>query len=70
MKTRKVLDICACGTHLVGYYAKGEQNPWKLYRVWHDDRNHRRLIVKYANFISMVKHIDQYYSGVPDAWQD
>lgn len=70
MKTRKVLEVNACGAKLVGYHEEGKPNPWRLYNVWWDRGEHRRMLAKYANFISLVQRVEQFYNDVPKAWAD
>jgi len=77
MKTRKVLEINACGSHLKGYYEEGKVNPWRLYKM---EWKHRKdgcgmsqgktMIGKWANFISMVQTIPVYYTGNATAWRE
>lgn len=77
MKTRKVLEIKACGNHLKGFYEEGKANPWRLYRMTWEPRKcgvgmseHKHLIGKWANFISMTKTIGVYFDGNAEAWKD
>lgn len=59
-KTRKVLEINENGLHLEcikDYTSK--YNPYRLYRVWWDGGWHRNLLVKYAEFDSVLWHIAQ-----------
>lgn len=70
MKKHKVLDINACGVSLKGYYEEGKRNPWRLYKIWWDQGEHRKLLVEYANFISVSMYIDQLFRDTPDAWRD
>ena len=67
MKTRKVLEINACGQHLKGYYEEGKVNPWRLYNVWWDGRERRRMIGKWGNFMSMMLYIKQDFYNNPEA---
>ena len=58
-RTQKVLDICVEGVWLecvLDYKAK--QNPYKLYRSWWDQGKHRKKLAEYANFVSVVEHIN------------
>lgn len=77
MKTRKVLDISACGQHLKGYYEDGKVNPWRLYLMTWELRKcgcgmseHKRLISKWANFISMACAVSDFFRGNAEAWRD
>lgn len=70
MKRQKVLDIHTCGLNLKGYFEEGKTNPWRLYRVWWDRGEHREMLVKYANFISLVQHVEQLFHNRAEAWED
>lgn len=70
MKRQKVLDIHTCGLNLKGYFEEGKTNPWRLYTVWWDRREHRKMLAKYANFISMVMHIKHTFWNIEEAWRD
>lgn len=77
MKTRKVLEIKACGNHLKGFYEEGKMNPWRLYKMaWRPRKDgcglseHKEMVGKWANFISMTKTIGVYFDGNAEAWRD
>lgn len=69
MKIRKILELNACGLHLVGYYEEGKVNPWRLYRTYWDGGKHRRLIAKYGCFHSISCHIHDIVSNTPETFQ-
>lgn len=77
MKTRKVLEINACGSHLKGYCEESKTNPWRLYRMKWSLRKcgcgyaeHRELVGKWANFIGMMECLEVYFRGNMEAWRD
>ena len=70
MKKRKVLEINSCGVNLKGYYEEGKVNPWRLYRVWWDRGEHRKMLCKHANFISVAMHIKDTFWNIEKAWKD
>lgn len=57
-KTRKFLDICAGGKHLVGIETSDRRNP---YRVYLKTRYSRRQIAKYGDFMSVLYFIKDFY---------
>jgi len=53
--TRKVMTINEKGLHLECIKDDSDKvNPYRLYRVWWDQWNHRRLIAKYADMNSIL----------------
>jgi hypothetical protein len=61
MKSRKVLDICLDGFHIVCIRISDRMNPFRIYKVW---AGHRRQLGKYADFPSVIWFIwDMYVSG-------
>ena len=57
-KTRKILTINENGLHLECIKDYSDKvNPYRLYRVWWDQGNHRRLIDKFANLQSVICEI-------------
>lgn len=57
-KTMKVMEINVEGVSLVCIMdTQTNQNPYKLYRVWYNDGYHRKLLKRYANFVSVIEHI-------------
>lgn len=53
--TRKVMTINEKGLHLECIKDNSDKvNPYRLYRVWWDQGNHRRLIAKYADMNSIL----------------
>lgn len=76
MKKRKVLELNACGLHLVGYFEEGKTNPWRVYELYTAPgrygypTKHRRMVCEYANFFSVSCHIHELVKGSPEAWQD
>lgn len=57
-KTKKVMDICLDGVHIVCIRFDGDWNPFRVYRV---SAGHRRQIAKYGDFISVVYFIRDFY---------
>ena len=61
MKTVKVLHIdlggieTTCVKHL-----EDKNNPFWLYAEWYDGKQHRKLIAKYADMVSVLCHITNY----------
>ena len=68
--TKKVLEINACGLHYKGYYEEGKVNPWRLYRVYWDRGEHRKMVDKFANFVSMILAVNDNVYRCLDAWKD
>ena len=75
-KTRKILDITACGQHIYCVYDSTRENPYRVYKedwVWINGRNYpsksRKQIAKYANFISVMYLLKDYFNDNPQAWQ-
>lgn len=59
-KTRKILEINEDGLHVVCIKTEADKvNPYRLYKVWWNGGWHRKLIVKYADFNSVLWHIAQ-----------
>jgi hypothetical protein len=57
-KTRKVLSINENGLHLECIRDDTRtSNRYGLYRVWWDQGDHRKLIVRYEDFNSILWHI-------------
>lgn len=54
MKQRKIMEINEGRWHLVCIKAEGVNNPYRLYRVWWDGGNHRKLLAKYADIESIM----------------
>jgi hypothetical protein len=58
--TRKVLSINEKGLHLECIRDDSRKyNPYGLYQVWWDQGTHRKQIVRYAEFESVLWHIAQ-----------
>lgn len=49
--TRKIMDICEHGKHLVCIKRDDSNNPYRLYRM---TGNHRKHIAKYGDFDSIL----------------
>lgn len=57
MKTRKILDVNWNGRRVVCIHVErpGEWNPFRLYQITEDGgKVHRHLLVKYADFQSVL----------------
>ena len=62
-KTRKVLDICESGNHFVCIYDSSKvSNPYILYTKWYDKGWHRKKVIEYADFPSVLYHLFDTYS--------
>lgn len=60
-KTVKVLDICCEGLHLVCIMNKEtNHNPYTLYNVWYNNGYHRKKLVAYQNFVSVIEFVRQF----------
>ena len=75
-KTRKILDIRACGQHIYCIFDSTKENPYRVYKedwVYRANSNHpsmsRKQIAKYANFISVMYLLKDYFKDNPQAWQ-
>lgn len=51
---RKIMEINEGKWHLVCIKKDGDVNPYRLYKVWYDMGKHRKLIVKYGEWESVV----------------
>lgn len=56
---RKIVEIHENGYNLRGYKTDDKYNPYRLYKVWYDRGWHRKQLVKYADFESLICHIYQ-----------
>lgn len=54
MKQKKIMEVNDSGLHLVCMKTDDPHNPYRLYDVWHDMGKHQKLIVKYADFESVI----------------
>lgn len=63
--TRKVMDICLDGFHLVCIRTADRVNPFRVYRVY---ANHRRLIAKYGDFLSVIYFVRDLYTAGADTF--
>lgn len=67
MKTRKVMEISVEGKHFVCVYDETkESNRYILYEKWWDSGWHRRKIVEYDNFVSVLEYLRRY--AYDNAW--
>jgi len=62
--TRKVLDICLEGNHLVCIKASDDRYPFRLYRVTY---GHKKQLAKYSNFFSVIAFIKDFYLNGVDS---
>ena len=65
MKTVKIAEIflgsgyaATCIKH-----TEDRTNPYWLYLEWYNMGKHRKLIAKYADMVSVLCHITNYYRG-------
>lgn len=60
MAQRKVMDIHIDGVHLecIRHDDKKDAFPFRIYKVV---ANHRNLLMKYADFLSVVRFINSFY---------
>lgn len=65
MKTRKILDICEFGVHVICIKTDEKTNPYRIYHIkWYDGRKHKKLLAKYQDFYSVMYHILSLYCGI------
>ena len=62
--TRKVADIRTPGCHLICLQMDDKYNPYHIYTVC---SSHRKQLTKYADFISVVCFIREFYLDGMDA---
>ena len=62
--TRKVMDIMTPGCHLICLQMDDKRNPYHIYTVC---GNHRKQLIKYADFISVVSFIKDFFLEGMDA---
>ena len=60
-KRIKFLDVNAGGAHLEGVYFPAENNPYRIFLVWRDYGLHKAQIVKYADFLSCVYFLRDFF---------
>ena len=63
--SKKVMDICLDGFHLVCIRTADKMNPFRVYRVI---SNHRRQIAKYGDFMSVVIFVRDLYTEGADTF--
>lgn len=59
MSQKKIMEIHEGKWHLICIKTDEKINPFRLYRVWWDRGKHRKMIVKYADFQSIMWHAHQ-----------
>lgn len=64
MASRKILDISYNGYKYRGYKTDDQVNPFRLYEVWWNMGEHKKLIEKYSDFYSMMCRMHQLYRGM------
>ena len=62
--SRKVLDICLDGFHLV-CIRTDDKNPFRVYRL---NNGHRMQIAKYGDFLSVICFIKDLYIAGADTF--
>lgn len=61
-KTYKVMDIDYKGIKIVCIYdSTAKYNPFKLYERWYGNGWHRKKIVEYTDFQSVLYHLIENY---------
>ena len=64
-KTYQVMNVSDNGHHYVCIYnSTTNRNPYKLYRKWYDRGWHRKKVVEYQDFQSILWHLLQAEYGV------
>ena len=63
--SKKVMDICLDGFHLVCIRTADKVNPFRVYRLC---ANHRRQIAKYGDFLSVICFVRQLYIDGADTF--
>ena len=69
-KTKKVLDLCVEGLWLECVFKAGATNPYRLYVTTLDGGKHRRQVAAYANFVSVIDHIQRFAHGAHWGFKD
>ena len=60
--TRKIIDICEFGLHVICIKTEDKYNPYRVYHVyWENGTNHRKMLKKYADFTSVIEYVASYY---------
>lgn len=59
MAQRKIMEISEGKWQYVCIKTDEEINPYRLYRVWWDRGNHRKLITRYGEFGSIMWTLHQ-----------
>lgn len=59
MAQRKIMEISEGKWQYVCIKTDEKINPYRLYRVWWDRGNHRKLITKYGEFDSIMWTLHQ-----------
>lgn len=59
MKTTQVMKLNVCGAAFVCTFTPERSNAYRLYRTWYDCGTHRKLLVEYANFQSVLFYLAQ-----------
>ena len=65
-KTYQVMNISDHGKHFACIYDSSARcNPYKLYRKWYDQGWHRKKVVEYDDFESVLWHLlqEEYHPG-------
>ena len=68
MKTTQVMKLNMGGEAFVCTFTPGRSNPYRLYRTWYDNGNHRKMVAQYANFESVLFRLA--YLGLPEFKRD
>lgn len=69
-KTTKCLDITVEGRHFVCTFTPAQRNPYQLYSKWYEQGWHKRKLVEYANFYSVLCWLKEYAERYTWGWKD
>lgn len=65
MKTRKILDICEFGVHVICIKTDEKTDPYRVYQIeWYNGRKHKELLAKYQNFYGVMYDLLNLYCGI------
>ena len=56
---RKILEIHEGRYHIEAYKIDGDNNPYRVYKVWYDRGKHVKQLRKYADFGSCIWFLHQ-----------
>ena len=59
MKTTQVMKLNVGCAAFICTFTPSRTNPYRLYRTWYDCGTHRKLLVEYVNFQSVLFYLAQ-----------